>query len=247
MEPVFEFAIELPPRDSRNLLRALHGQLRAAILDGRLQPGLRLPATRALAAAYGVSRHTAVATYDLLLSEGYLLTHRGAGTYVADVLPHTPDRRVPVSNPASDRRLNAFWRQRSAVSESSSRVSLRTSLRFDFCVGLPDQERFPFEIWRRLSARALRALSRAPAAYAEPQGREALRNAIAKHVSFARRRVSARRHHRHRGRAAGLRSARTRSRHAKAGLSSRVPVPALAEVIDSRSAFRGGPGWTRRA
>jgi GntR family transcriptional regulator/MocR family aminotransferase len=40
MDPVFEFPIALPARDSRGLLRALHGQLRAAILDGRLKPGL---------------------------------------------------------------------------------------------------------------------------------------------------------------------------------------------------------------
>jgi len=31
MDPVFEFPILLPPRDSRGLLRALHAQLRAAI------------------------------------------------------------------------------------------------------------------------------------------------------------------------------------------------------------------------
>src|SRR5436309_13503701 len=85
MDPVFQLAIALPARGSRERLRALHAQLRAAILDGRLQPGLRLPATRALAEALGVSRNTVVAAYDLLLSEGYLQAHAGAGTYVADV------------------------------------------------------------------------------------------------------------------------------------------------------------------
>ncbi len=49
--------------------------------------------TRVLAAEYGVSRNTAVAAYDLLLSEGYLTSRRGAGTYVADVLPK-PSPRV---------------------------------------------------------------------------------------------------------------------------------------------------------
>ena len=100
MDPDFELPISLPSRDSRNLLRALHGQLRAAILDGRLQPGSRLPPTRALAAAYGVSRNTAVAAYDLLLSEGYLsCTRPRAGAYVADVRPRssasTGPRQVP--------------------------------------------------------------------------------------------------------------------------------------------------------
>jgi GntR family transcriptional regulator/MocR family aminotransferase len=57
---------------------------------------------------------------------------------------------------------------------------------FDFAVGLPDKGEFPFEIWRRLSARALRVLSKTPAAYAEPQGRESLRKAVSAHVSYAR-------------------------------------------------------------
>lgn len=92
MEPVFEFPLDLPPRGSRQILRALHGQLRAAILDGRLRPGLRLPSTRVVARTLGVSRNTALAAYDLLLSEGYLITRRGAGAYVADVLPSAPER-----------------------------------------------------------------------------------------------------------------------------------------------------------
>src|SRR5215470_5110975 len=87
MEPIFGLPLQLPPRSSRERLRSLHQQLRAAILEGRLQPGLRLPPTRSLAAAHGVSRNTVMAAYELLLSEGYLAARQGAGTYVADVLP----------------------------------------------------------------------------------------------------------------------------------------------------------------
>jgi len=95
MEPLFELAIRLPPAGSRDLLRELHRQLRAAILDGRLQPGARLPATRALAQRLGVSRNTMLAAYDLLLGEGYLLARPGAGTYVADTLPASRRRPAP--------------------------------------------------------------------------------------------------------------------------------------------------------
>ncbi len=80
MDPIFELPIRIPPCKSGERLRALHGQLKAAIIEGRLRPGLRLPATRVLASNYGVSRNTAIATYDLLLSEGYITTRYGAGT-----------------------------------------------------------------------------------------------------------------------------------------------------------------------
>src|SRR3569833_2213753 len=86
MEPLFELPLSLPTRCSHQVLRALHQQLREAIGDGRLRPGLRLPSTRALASAQGISRNTAVAAYDLLLSEGYVSMRQGSGCYVADVL-----------------------------------------------------------------------------------------------------------------------------------------------------------------
>jgi GntR family transcriptional regulator/MocR family aminotransferase len=182
VDPAFAFPISLPPEGSRALLRTLHEQLRGAILDGRLQPGLRLPATRALASAYGLSRNTAVAAYDLLLSEGYIVTRERSGAYVADVLPQPRNRKAPAVDHGSDRRLNAFWREPSMFMPATMHLQAR----FDFKLGVTDRHHFPFEIWRRLSARALRVFAGTPPTYAEPHGRKALREAIAKHVAFAR-------------------------------------------------------------
>jgi GntR family transcriptional regulator/MocR family aminotransferase len=181
MEPIFELPLTVPPRGDR--LRALHRQLRAAILEGRLQPGLKLPPTRAFAATYGVSRNTAVATYDLLLSEGYLATRRGAGTFVTDVLPKLAERKGPrASSGSNDRRLNAFWREQALPGAGTGGPSSS----INFAMGVPELSLFPMEVWRRLAARALRAFSRQPLVNDSPHGRATLRAAIAKHVSFAR-------------------------------------------------------------
>jgi GntR family transcriptional regulator/MocR family aminotransferase len=182
MEPIFELAIALPAKGSRDLLRALHRQLRDAILDGRLQAGLRMPPTRKLAASLGVSRNTAIAAYDLLLSEGYLVARTGAGSHVADVRPRLQRPRAPAGNPSADRRLAEFWRKHAGPAEATPEQTSR----FDFRTGFPDITQFPFEIWQRLSARASRALSRKSAVEGVPQGTPALREAIANHVSFAR-------------------------------------------------------------
>jgi GntR family transcriptional regulator/MocR family aminotransferase len=183
MEPIFALPLQLPPRSSRERLRSLHQQLRLAILEGRLQPGLRLPPTRSLAAAHGVSRNTVMAAYDLLLSEGYLAARQGAGTYVADVLPNLSERTAPRERRSTgDRRLNAFWRQSMTVSAAATDPTLR----FDFRLGVPDTAQFPMDVWRRLSARALRAFAKKPFAHDEPYGRPTLREAIARYVSFAR-------------------------------------------------------------
>lgn len=181
MEPLFELPIRLPSRGSHQILRALHGQLRAAILDGRLKPGVRLPSTRALAATHGISRNTAVAAYDLLLSEGYVATRQGSGCYVAKALSRPPRTRVRAGNTAADMRLSSFWRGRRARLLGAP----PSPLAFNFWVGMPDTGLFPYEIWRRLSNRGLRSLSRSEVTY-DPQGLLELRGAIAKHVSVSR-------------------------------------------------------------
>ncbi|MBV8159250.1 MAG: PLP-dependent aminotransferase family protein, partial [Dyella sp.] len=81
-----------------------------------------------------------------------------------------------------DRRLAARWRHVTVP----LRISGKAPVRYDLSVGLPDASRFPFDAWRRLSARALRGLSHTSAIYDAPVGRQALREAIAGHVSFAR-------------------------------------------------------------
>ncbi|WP_116809087.1 PLP-dependent aminotransferase family protein [Steroidobacter cummioxidans] len=183
MEPMLELPIRIPPRKSGERLRALHGQLKAAILEGRLRPGLRLPATRVLASHYGVSRNTAIATYDLLLSEGYITTRHGAGTYVADVLPGvTRLAGQKKSNAARVRALAEFW-QRPALFESAPAPQ---AVRYQFRLGWPDVSRFPMATWRRLSGRAQRTFARQPLIDETSAGRATLREAIAKHVSFAR-------------------------------------------------------------
>ncbi|ANF98135.1 PLP-dependent aminotransferase family protein [Paenibacillus bovis] len=69
---------------------ALYYALRENILNGSLQPGMRLPSTRELAASYGVSRGSAAEAYDLLLAEGYTESAVGRGTYVARQLTSLP-------------------------------------------------------------------------------------------------------------------------------------------------------------
>jgi GntR family transcriptional regulator/MocR family aminotransferase len=182
MDPLFELEIHLPEPGSRSLLRELHGQLKAAVLDGRLKPGLQLPATRALADHLGISRNTAVAAYDLLLSEGYIVARAGAGNFVSDVLPAPPRRAATRHEPAHDARLNALARSLAAMAPSAPPPKPR----FDFEVGVPDIALLPVDIWNRLAARSLRTLSRRLMSYGPPDGQPHLREAIAGHVSFAR-------------------------------------------------------------
>jgi GntR family transcriptional regulator/MocR family aminotransferase len=184
LDPILALGIALPRSGRGGLLRAVHTQLRAAIRDGRLQPGLQLPPTRTLAHALGVSRNTAVAAYDLLLSEGYLQARRGAGTYVSRARATLAPRstRARAGKPPE---LSEFWRNPPPLFPGVRRTDAPARYRYNFSIGEPDVSLFPFAMWRRLVARAARAGSK-DVLPCEPQGRAELRAAIAQHVSFTR-------------------------------------------------------------
>jgi len=182
MEPLLGLPVVLPQSGSRLLLISLHNQLRTAILDGRLKPGVRLPSTRALAEGLRIGRNTAVAAYELLLGEGYLVVRRGSGTAVAELLPSRSNPAAEAARRGLQRRLNRYWRDRTLP----QRRQAGAPPRYNFQVGAPDAANFPYDIWRRLRGRIERRLRSGLPLAADAQGLPALREAIAQHASFAR-------------------------------------------------------------
>jgi len=61
----------------------LAGRIRAAVQDGTLHPGDRLPSVREFADVAGVNVNTARAVYSRLESEGLVSSEQGRGTFVA--------------------------------------------------------------------------------------------------------------------------------------------------------------------
>ena len=180
-EPVFEFPIRFDgDGDHGGRTRRLHEQLRAAILDGRLSAGAALPSTRQVAAGLGIARNTAIAAYDLLVAEGYVIPRAGAKAVVADV-SRLQRRTEPRTSVAGDTRINPYWRQPGAHA-----LPPRTLPPRSFRLGLPDHLGFPHDVWRRLMAQSLRTWSKTAFAYPPSQGIPMLREAIARHVAFAR-------------------------------------------------------------
>jgi GntR family transcriptional regulator/MocR family aminotransferase len=181
-EPVFEFPLSLRGGDGAgSLVRQLHAQLRAAILDRRLLPGSRMPSTRRVALAYGLARNTVIAAYDLLVAEGYVLTRAGAKAEVADLSARSRPLRQR-ARPAGQQ-INPYWRR--AVRAFAAFTDWERAP--GFRLGMPECRDFPFDIWRRLLTRALsRRSGHACFEYPGPQGQPLLRAAISQHVSFTR-------------------------------------------------------------
>lgn len=140
----------------------VHAGLRAAILEGRLAAGLRLPSSRALADQLGVRRNAVVVAYELLLSDGLAEARIGDGTYVAAQVPRGPAPPDPVSAPAAP------------------------SGRGPFAVGCTNADPILLRrLGRALRDRVVRA-DPADLGYGDPRGHAALRRAIAEHLAATR-------------------------------------------------------------
>ena len=156
---------------------AVYRALRQAIVDGRLPPGHRLPASRALATDLGVARNSVAAAYEQLVAEGYLTARVGSGTFVAAVRTGRAPRRA-ATDPLRPR---AGWDfEPLPVSADENKP------RYDFRTGIPDAELFPFDTWRRLVAAEVRLRANSPGTYAEPSGHPRLRAAIARYLGVSR-------------------------------------------------------------
>ena len=86
-------------------------QLEGMILEGTLKSGERLPAERALAEKFGVSRPSLREAIQKLAAKGLLVSRQGGGNYVVDSLGSTfsdPLLHLLESNPEAQRDLLEF-------------------------------------------------------------------------------------------------------------------------------------------
>ena len=175
------------------LYRQAYRALRAAILDGRLAPGERLPSSRVLAREAKLARNTVLQAYEQLVAEGYAESRRGAGTFVVAELPDRPRaRRARASRAraalaAAPPLLSAYGER--AVRYFARGVSWgrrRPAPRYDFRYGDPAYDDFPHATWCRLLARRARRASERHLSYSDPGGAPELREALAAYLARAR-------------------------------------------------------------
>jgi GntR family transcriptional regulator/MocR family aminotransferase len=181
-----DLPIELDVASDVPLHRQLSDGVRAAIIDGRITPGTRLPSTRALAESLGVSRSTITSSFAELHSEGYLRANTGAGTFVSTDLPeefvHQRLRRGAPPGPASIQ-LSSYG---ASLAEAGPLEPPRVPGTIDFRDGRPAFDAFPMAEWRRCIAQSIGTddgwLDYRP----DPAGDPGLREAIAVYLGRAR-------------------------------------------------------------
>ncbi|RNL86907.1 MocR-like pyridoxine biosynthesis transcription factor PdxR [Halostreptopolyspora alba] len=150
----------------------LTARLRAAIAEGTLSVGSRLPAGRVLAAELGVSRGVVTEAYRRLGEDGHVVGRGRAGTVVVAV-PVTAPAPGPV--PAHHRSADPF----AAPPEDDAFDALRAApARIDLSPGLPDLAAFPRTAWLRAHRAVLDELGAGDLGYGDPRGAFPLRRAV---------------------------------------------------------------------
>lgn len=208
-----ELLVTLQSDSNTPLHKQLYDEIRLAILSGRLPSGQKVPSTRTLSKSLGVSRATVTTAFDFLLSEGYLESFVGSGTYVCRELPDdilavseeeaeaipTGISQVPTlstsisetSSTQSPQKISQPKRQLSWYGESLQATDWmdfsEEEPEIQFTFGRPDLEHFPLKQWNQLvnqhSKRREFFLLDSPA---NAQGYEPLQQAIAAYLARSR-------------------------------------------------------------
>ncbi|MDP5275864.1 MocR-like pyridoxine biosynthesis transcription factor PdxR [Chengkuizengella axinellae] len=163
---------------------ALYHAIRDALIDGKLQHGVKLPATRELAMNYEISRGIVNQVYEMLTAEGYLSSEIGRGTFVTYEAQQKEKNEQSLN--CSIRLSN--WGNRitqlnfASLSQTSSRIDKGIS-QINFKVGSPDLSSFPFQDWNRCLHAEIRQLStESQAENCNTEGYFPLREAISRHL-----------------------------------------------------------------
>ncbi|WP_420114118.1 PLP-dependent aminotransferase family protein [Pseudactinotalea sp.] len=157
-------ALDIGAAPARGRAAWLATKIRAAIDDGRLRAGDRLPATRVLAADLGVSRGVVVAAYERLAGQGLVLGRTGGGTAVTTT-------------------------GAALASGRADRVLLRrpaASTDLDLSPGVPDLSAFPRSAWLRAEKAVLAQARATDLGYGDVRGHVALRTALSRWLARTR-------------------------------------------------------------
>jgi GntR family transcriptional regulator/MocR family aminotransferase len=175
-------AVHVERGGTEPLHRQVYREIVQLILGGRLAPGARVPSSRTLAEDLGVARNTVLLALEQMMSEGFVETRYGSGTFVSSELPDMTPERVRDRAVALRRGPRLAKRARSLIAPAN-RPAAMPGLRRP---GEPDCAGFPFALWARLLSESWRSPAHGLLVGDATAGHPPLRAAIAGYLAAAR-------------------------------------------------------------
>jgi GntR family transcriptional regulator/MocR family aminotransferase len=169
-----------PPQQT--LTDWLYAELRRSILEGRLRPGTRLPASRDFARQHSLSRGTVVVVFERLLAEGYLSSRVGSGTWVSQRGAAGAHKQAETEAPPAYARrvISAYVRPKPYVGWVAAEG------RRPFQMRDPALDEFPAKLWGQMVARRARTFKSWLQTEDDGRGYRPLREATAHYLGSSR-------------------------------------------------------------
>ena len=174
----FEFTLKNRPQH-QTLTNWLYGELRKAILEGRLRPETRLPASRDFARQYGLSRGTVVSVFERLQDEGYVSSQIGYGTWINRVAVVQPTRQT--ISPAYIRNVASAYVRPKPYVDLVWTQEIRP-----FRAADPAITEFPSKVWGQIAAKHARNFGAWINTPGDGRGYKPLRDAVADYLRASR-------------------------------------------------------------
>ena len=151
------------------LYMQLYDYYKELILNGKMEPGAKLPSIRKCAAQLQVSRTTAEMAYMLLAADGYIISRPQSGYYVTGLWQ---DRNTRKELPKKENTLSG----------GKNAEKTQPEIHTDFSMTSGGQESFNLDLWRRYMKSALRQSERM-ISYGDPQGEPDLRQVLSNYLT----------------------------------------------------------------
>jgi len=165
----------------QTLTRWLYDELRLAILEKRLAPGTRLPASRDFGRLYGLARGTVVSVFERLQAEGYVSCRVGSGTRVNRVAAVSPTRARHLTPPAYIPGVVSGYARPKPWIGLPRIEGVRP-----FSMQQPAIAEFPAKLWGSLAARRARQFTSWLQTEDDGRGYRPLREAITHYLASSR-------------------------------------------------------------
>lgn len=177
----WDFALDIDRRPGTPLGRQIADAIVAGIERGRLRPGDRVPGSRTLARTLRVHRQTVVIAIEELVAEGWLVSRRASGTFVAE---RPADPRLAAERPRRAMPSRLAIALADAPAPELATVVPRGSILMSG--SRPDVRLLPADLIGRAYRRALKIHGPALLSYGDPAGLPRLRAALATMLSATR-------------------------------------------------------------
>ncbi|MBD0378584.1 MocR-like pyridoxine biosynthesis transcription factor PdxR [Paenibacillus sedimenti] len=170
------FEILLSDLSGQPLYLQLYTQMRNHIRSGVIRNGTRLPSIRSLHQQLNISKTPIETAFQMLLSEGYIVSKSRSGIFAVN-----PHENWPAFRPSIDLR-----QQGDVQNPIPSQSIAAQDIRFDFKPAGVDNEMFPVRIWRKMINEAIENHSADISKYGDTQGEYTLRAVLADYLRKSR-------------------------------------------------------------